>query len=110
MGGGQVTEVAGGIHRIESDLGPRFVCQYALFGKERTLLVDTGLASTPAEAIGPYLEGIGSSLKAVDHVLITHADVDHCGGNRARSASGTREPSSPATSSTGAGSRRTGRC
>jgi glyoxylase-like metal-dependent hydrolase (beta-lactamase superfamily II) len=75
-------EVAPGIHRIESDLGPRFMCQYALVGDERTLLVDTGLSETPERVIGPYLESLGSSLGAIDEVVITHADVDHCGGNR----------------------------
>jgi glyoxylase-like metal-dependent hydrolase (beta-lactamase superfamily II) len=76
------TEVAPGIHRIESDLGTRFMCQYVLTGDERTLLVDTGIADTPEQVIGPYLESIGSSLGAIDEIVITHADVDHCGGNR----------------------------
>ena len=77
-----MVEVAPGIHRIESDLGPRFMCQYAFIGDERTLLLDTGLAETPERVIGPYLESVGSSLEAIDDVVITHADVDHCGGNR----------------------------
>jgi glyoxylase-like metal-dependent hydrolase (beta-lactamase superfamily II) len=76
-------EVAPGIHRIESDLGPRFMCQYLLAGEERTLLVDTGMPETPATVIGPYLESIGRSLEDLDLVLITHADVDHSGGKAA---------------------------
>jgi len=72
-------EIAEGIHRIESDLGARFMCQYALVG-ERTLLVDTGLAGTPESVIVPYLEQVAAE---PDVVLISHADVDHCGGNRA---------------------------
>jgi glyoxylase-like metal-dependent hydrolase (beta-lactamase superfamily II) len=71
-------EVAPGIHRLESDLGPRFMAQYVLRGDERTLLVDTGLAGTPAEVIRPAIDP-----SAIDDVLISHADVDHCGGNRA---------------------------
>jgi glyoxylase-like metal-dependent hydrolase (beta-lactamase superfamily II) len=67
-----VSEVAPGIHRIESDLGPRFMAQYVLAGSERTVLVDTGLASTPGAALGEP-----------DLVIVSHADVDHCGGNRA---------------------------
>jgi glyoxylase-like metal-dependent hydrolase (beta-lactamase superfamily II) len=59
------------------------VAQYVLLGTARTLLVDTGLPDTPAGAIGPYLESIGLGLVAVDEVLITHADLDHVGGNRA---------------------------
>jgi glyoxylase-like metal-dependent hydrolase (beta-lactamase superfamily II) len=63
-------EVADGIHRIEADLGERYVCQYVL-AAERTLLVDTGLRDMP-RAIG----------HTPDDVFISHADVDHCGGNR----------------------------
>jgi len=76
-------EILPGIHRIESDLGERFMCQYLLTGEDRKILVDTGLAGTPEAVIVPYLEGIGLSIEDVDEVLISHADVDHCGGNRA---------------------------
>jgi glyoxylase-like metal-dependent hydrolase (beta-lactamase superfamily II) len=76
-------EILPGIHRIESDLGVRFMCQYLLVGEDRTILVDTGLAETPEEVIVPYLEGIGLRVEDIDEVLISHADVDHCGGNRA---------------------------
>lgn len=76
-------EILPGIHRIESDLGERFMCQYLLVGEGRTVLVDTGLAGTPEAVIVPYLEGIGLSVDDVDEVIISHADVDHCGGNRA---------------------------
>jgi glyoxylase-like metal-dependent hydrolase (beta-lactamase superfamily II) len=72
-------EIAPGIHRIESDLGPRFMCQYVLVGDERVVLLDTGLASTPDEVIVPYLEAAGLEPHVV---LISHADLDHCGGNR----------------------------
>ena len=75
-------EVAPGIHRIEADLGERYVCQYLLVGEERTLLVDTGLRDMPEQVIAPYLAGIGLSLADLDDVLISLADVDHCGGNR----------------------------
>jgi glyoxylase-like metal-dependent hydrolase (beta-lactamase superfamily II) len=76
-------EILPGIHRIESDLGARFMCQYLLAGEDRTVLVDTGLAGTPEEVIIPYMGEIGLSLEDVDEVIISHADVDHCGGNRA---------------------------
>jgi glyoxylase-like metal-dependent hydrolase (beta-lactamase superfamily II) len=75
-------EVAPGIHRIEGDLGERYVCQYLLVGEERTLLVDTGLREMPSTVVAPYLESLGLGLANVDDVLISHADVDHCGGNR----------------------------
>ena len=73
-------EIAPGIHRIESDLGERFMCQYLLVGDEQVLGVDTGLAATPVDVIDPYLERLGVE---PDLVLISHADVDHSGGNRA---------------------------
>jgi glyoxylase-like metal-dependent hydrolase (beta-lactamase superfamily II) len=75
-----VTEIADGIHRIESDLGPRFMCQYVVVGRERSVLVDTGLADTPAAVIDPYLSSAGIE---PDFVVISHADNDHVGGNRA---------------------------
>jgi glyoxylase-like metal-dependent hydrolase (beta-lactamase superfamily II) len=68
-------EVAAGIHRIEGDLGERYVCQYLVSGGERTLLVDTGLRDMPRTVIAPAAE-------RVDLILISHADVDHCGGDR----------------------------
>jgi glyoxylase-like metal-dependent hydrolase (beta-lactamase superfamily II) len=61
----------------------RFWSLPARGGPAPTLLLDTGLTDTPEQVIGPYLESIGSSLEAIDDVVITHADVDHCGGNRA---------------------------
>jgi glyoxylase-like metal-dependent hydrolase (beta-lactamase superfamily II) len=69
-------EVIPGIHRIEGDLGERYVCQYLLAGSARSLLIDTGLREMPATVIAPFLDGRG-----VDWVLISHADVDHSGGN-----------------------------
>ncbi|MDQ3784926.1 MAG: MBL fold metallo-hydrolase [Actinomycetota bacterium] len=75
-------EIVPGIHRIESDLGPRFMCQYVLVGDERIVLIDTGIAGTPDAVIEPYLGSIGTSLEAVDEIIVSHADVDHCGGNR----------------------------
>ena len=76
-------EILPGIHRIQSDLGFRFMCQYLLVGEDRTVLVDTGIAGTPEGVIIPYLEEIGLSLEDIDEVIISHADVDHCGGNSA---------------------------
>ena len=75
-------EIAQGIHRVESSLGARFMAQYVLVGEARTLLLDTGMPFTPVEALAPYLESVGLGLDAIDEVLISHADLDHCGGNR----------------------------
>ena len=70
-------EVAPGITRIESVLGPRPFSQY-LLQDHRSLLVDTGVKETPADVILPALDGLRP-----DFVLISHADVDHFGGNAA---------------------------
>jgi glyoxylase-like metal-dependent hydrolase (beta-lactamase superfamily II) len=77
-------EVAPGIHRIESVLGPRPFSQYLLRG-DRSLLVDTGVKETPAEVILPFLDGLQPDL-----VLTSHADVDHFGGNAAIKAAAPR--------------------
>lgn len=75
-------EVAPGIHRIESILGPRPFSQY-LLRDEKSLLVDTGVKETPAEVILPYFERIGFDAARLNFVLNSHADVDHFGGNAA---------------------------
>ena len=75
----KLEQVAPGIHRIESDIGPRFMAQYVLVGKEQTMLVDTGLANTPGEVLLPAFEQIETE---PDLIVISHADLDHCGGNR----------------------------
>jgi len=82
-------EVAPGIHRIESILGPRPFSQYLLLG-DRSLLIDTGVKETPGEVILPFLEQVGLDPAGLDLVLISHADVDHFGGNAAVRAAAPR--------------------
>jgi glyoxylase-like metal-dependent hydrolase (beta-lactamase superfamily II) len=76
-------EIAPGIHRIESSLGVRFMAQYLLVGDARRLLVDTGMEETPATRLLPYLRSLGLESTAIDDVVVSHADLDHSGGNRA---------------------------
>jgi glyoxylase-like metal-dependent hydrolase (beta-lactamase superfamily II) len=73
----QAIEIAPGITRIESILGPRPFSQY-LLRDERSLLVDSGVKETPGDVILPALAGA-----APDFVLVSHADCDHFGGNAA---------------------------
>jgi len=73
-------EVKPGIHRIETLLGGRLNALYLLVGDEHALLVDTGVARTPHEAILPYLDSIGLTPDRIRYVVITHADFDHMGG------------------------------
>jgi len=75
-----VQEVAPGIYRIESILGPRPFAQY-LLREERSLLVDTGIATTPDEVILTSFQELGLDPADLNYVLISHADVDHFGGN-----------------------------
>ena len=82
-------EVAPGTYRIESILGPRPFAQY-LLREERSLLVDTGIASTPDEVILPAFHELGLDPTNLDFVLNTHADVDHFGGNAAIRAAAPR--------------------
>jgi glyoxylase-like metal-dependent hydrolase (beta-lactamase superfamily II) len=84
-----VTEIAPGIHRIESVLGPRPFSQYLVCG-ERTLLVDTGVRETPGDVILPFLADAGIDPAGLDLVLLSHADVDHFGGNQAMRAAAPR--------------------
>jgi len=57
------------------------MAQFYLKGEERSMLVDTGLASTPEASILPFVESTGAHGTGPDVVLVSHADVDHCGGN-----------------------------
>jgi glyoxylase-like metal-dependent hydrolase (beta-lactamase superfamily II) len=75
-------EIVPGIHWIESVLGPRPFSQY-LLRAERSLLVDTGILSTPRQVILPFFESVGLDPANLDFVLNSHADVDHFGGNAA---------------------------
>ena len=79
-------EVAPGIHRIEARLGDRYVACYLVVGDDDALLVDTGVDATPVGSILPYLDGIGLGRDRLRWVVVTHADVDHMGGNAALKA------------------------
>lgn len=61
-------------------LGPRPFSQY-LLRDERTLLVDTGVKETPQDVILPALANLDVSAGELTYVVVTHADVDHFGGN-----------------------------
>jgi glyoxylase-like metal-dependent hydrolase (beta-lactamase superfamily II) len=74
-------EVAPNIHRIVAPLGNRFVAVFALVGSEATLIVDTGIKDTPTTYIEPYFRENGLDLNKVRYVVISHADIDHSGGN-----------------------------
>lgn len=74
-------QIAPRIHIIEAPLGDRFVRTFALVGDQAVLLIDSGLDDTPTKYILPYLQSIGIAPNEIDYVLISHADLDHSGGN-----------------------------
>jgi glyoxylase-like metal-dependent hydrolase (beta-lactamase superfamily II) len=77
-----VEEIAPGILRVRSELGSRWLQQWILRGETATALVDTGIAgeSVP-RSVEPALASAGIHASALREVVITHADVDHYGGN-----------------------------
>lgn len=75
-----MAEVLPGVHQIEQVLGPRYLFQYLLLD-ERSLLIDTGIATSPDEFILPYFKQIGFDPATLDYIVISHADADHFGGN-----------------------------
>ncbi len=73
-------EIAPGIHRIQTPLGDRFVCVFVLVGDDATLIFDTGLKDTPKSFIEPYFKEMNLNLSQVRYIVISHADLDHNGG------------------------------
>ena len=76
-----IEEVQPRIYRIPSILGPRRFAQWLVVGDERMLLVDSGIDGTIAEHVTPALAELGRRPDEITDVVITHADVDHYGGN-----------------------------
>jgi glyoxylase-like metal-dependent hydrolase (beta-lactamase superfamily II) len=76
-----IEEVQPRIYRIPSILGRRRFAQWVVAGDERLLLVDSGVDGTIAEHVAPALEELGRSPAEITDVVISHADVDHYGGN-----------------------------
>jgi glyoxylase-like metal-dependent hydrolase (beta-lactamase superfamily II) len=74
-------EVAPGIHRIESRLGTRRLAQWLVIGTHGALLLDTGISGTVTDHVAPALAELGIDGTAIAEVVISHADVDHYGGD-----------------------------
>lgn len=73
-------ELYKGAYQIGSLYGGRFLFQY-LFAGQRMVLVDSGVAATPATSIFPYIEDLGEDPARLSLVITTHPDTDHQGGN-----------------------------
>src|SRR5262249_10901616 len=59
----------------------RRFAQWLVVGDERLLLFDSGIDGTIAEHVIPALAELGRTPADITDVLISHADVDHYGGN-----------------------------
>lgn len=74
-------EVAAGVYRVPSQLGVRRIAQWLVLGDDGVALIDTGVAGTIREQIVPALHALGRGPEEIVEVAISHADVDHYGGN-----------------------------
>lgn len=70
------------IHTVASPWG-RFALYSYVIDAPQLAIVDTGIASCPAEGIVPALEAIGRRVEDVRWILLTHGHIDHVGGAQA---------------------------
>lgn len=68
------------VHRIETPLGDRRCDLYLFTGPARAVLYDAGVAGTVPAYVLPYLAEHGLDARSVEHVVVSHCDVDHFGG------------------------------
>jgi glyoxylase-like metal-dependent hydrolase (beta-lactamase superfamily II) len=82
---GATREVAEGVFAVSTPFWGYPLTLYFLRSGDRWAVVDTGIATTPAEFIAPFLAERGG-LESLELVLGTHGHVDHVGGNGALKA------------------------
>jgi len=70
------------VHPLPSTWG-RFTLGSYYVDAPEPAIVDTGIATTPAEAIAPGLAALGRRVEDVRWILLTHGHVDHVGGAHA---------------------------
>jgi glyoxylase-like metal-dependent hydrolase (beta-lactamase superfamily II) len=75
-----MSEIASGVHRIDTPLGERVNTVWLLQGSRGSLLYDTAVDTAIPDHVLPYLETHGLDPAAVTHVVVSHSDVDHFGG------------------------------
>lgn len=75
-------EIADGIHAVDAPFWGFPLALYFIRGGDCWAVVDTGIATTPADHVGPFLEEHGG-VASLDLALLTHGHVDHIGGNGA---------------------------
>ncbi|MFD6420987.1 MBL fold metallo-hydrolase [Streptomyces sp. NPDC060198] len=70
------------IHPLVSPWG-RFGLYSFFIDAPEPAVVDTGIASSPAEGMAPALRAIGRRIEDVRWILLTHGHIDHVGGAHA---------------------------
>ena len=70
------------IHPLVSPWGRFGLYSYFIDAPEPAI-VDTGIASSPADGMIPALEKLGRSIEEVRWILLTHGHIDHLGGAHA---------------------------
>lgn len=67
------------VHPLVSPWG-RFGLYSFFIDAPEPAIVDTGIASSPADGMAPELEKLGRNIKDVRWILLTHGHIDHMGG------------------------------
>ncbi|WP_328476070.1 MBL fold metallo-hydrolase [Actinoplanes sp. NBC_00393] len=67
------------VHPLYSPWG-RFGLYSFYLDAPEPAIVDTGIASSPAEGMAPALEQLGRRIEDVRWILLTHGHIDHIGG------------------------------
>lgn len=70
------------VHPLVSPWG-RFGLYSFFIDAPEPAIVDTGIASSPAEGMAPALEALGRRIEDVRWILLTHGHIDHIGGAHA---------------------------
>ena len=70
------------VHPLVSPWG-RFGLYSFFIDAPEPAIVDTGIASSPAEGMVPALEKLGRNIEDVRWILLTHGHIDHLGGAHA---------------------------
>ncbi|MET8901045.1 MBL fold metallo-hydrolase [Streptomyces sp. NPDC127113] len=70
------------VHPLVSPWG-RFGLYSFFIDAPEPAIVDTGIASSPAEGMAPALRAIGRRVEDVRWILLTHGHIDHVGGAHA---------------------------
>lgn len=85
-----ILTLADGVYLLCGETGGRPLRLPLLIGKTGALLIDTGNAPDVEGLILPAMAKLGVSPEKLTHILITHCDHDHVGGNHAMKLSAPR--------------------